>query len=229
MTVFFITRFSIPDLLKKHFQISKQLDGKDYKEFLFSKERLDKKMIYFEYLCFSSITSQTNKNWKWFIFVSYELPEEYLIFLEKLIKPYHNKIFIHFVSDMIDFKETLSNILNNEKKPYISSRIDDDDGISDSFVEKILHYLPMDKHIINFVHGRVSFYNEFTKDIDFGNLITYFNNSVGLSIVNHNIFDLGNHVKIHEKNNIIYNNQKNMFFLTHDEKWCDTKRPLRKN
>ena len=63
MTVFFITRFSIPDLLKKHFQISKQLDSKDYKEFLFSKERLDKKMIYFEYLCFSSITSQTNKNW----------------------------------------------------------------------------------------------------------------------------------------------------------------------
>ena len=130
---------------------------------------------------------------------------------------------------MVDFKKTLSNILKNEKKPYISSRIDDDDGIADSFVEKILYYLPMDKHIINFVHGRVSFYNEFTKDIDFGNLITYFNNSVGLSIVNHNIFDLGNHIKVHEKNNIIYNNQKNMFFLTHDEKWCDTKRPLRKN
>lgn len=229
MSVHFITRFSIPDLQRKHFQISKQFSEPDYKKFLFSKERLDKKMIYFENLCFPSIVNQRNNNWKWYIFISYELPEEYIISLEKLVEPYKNKIFIHFVSDMVDFNNTLSNILKIQKKPYISSRIDDDDGISDSFVEKILCYLPMDKHVINFIHGRVSFYNEYTKDIDFGNFITYFNNSVGLSIVNHNIFELGNHIKIHEKNTIIYNNQKNMFYLTHDEKWCDTKRSLKKN
>lgn len=229
MSVIFITRFSIPDLLKKHFQISKQLEEDEYKEFLFSKERLDSKMNYFENLCFPSIIGQENNNWKWFIFISYELPEEYLIQLEKLVEPYKDKIFIHFVSDMVDFKDTLSNIINTEKKPYITSRIDDDDGISESFVDKILFYLPMDKHVINFINGRVSFYNEYTKDIEFGNFITYFNNSVGLSIINHNIFDLGNHIKIHNSNNIIYNNQKNMFYLTHDEKWCDTKRSIKKN
>ena len=230
MSVIFLTRFSIPDSFlscRKNFQLSRNKTELEYKKDLFSKKRLDQKMKYFQSLTFPSITQQKNKNWKWYIFISFELPEEYILELEKLINPFLNKIFIHQVQDIVDFKKLSTNILEQIPKPYISSRIDDDDGISNLFVERILYYLPMDKHIINFVNGRISFYNKYIDDIDYGNSITYFNNSVGLSVINHNIFDLGNHIKIHNNNNIIYNNQKNMFFLTHDSNVCDTKRPLK--
>lgn len=230
MSVLFLTRFSIPECFlstQKHFQLSRNKTEKEYKEELFSKKRLDQKMNYFQSLTFPSITQQKNKNWKWYIFISFELPEEYILELEKLINPFSEQIFMHQVQDILDFKSLSSRILEETPKPYISSRIDDDDGISENFVEQILFYLPMDKHIINFINGRISFYNQYTNDIEFGNSITYFNNSVGLSMINYNIFDLGNHIKIHNKNNIIYNNQKDMFYLTHDSNVCDTKRPLK--
>lgn len=230
MSVLFLTRFSIPECFlstQKHFQLSRNKTEKKYKEELFSKKRLDQKMNYFQSLTFPSITKQKNKNWKWYIFISFELPEEYILELEKLINPFSKQIFMHQVQDILDFKSLSSRILEETPKPYISSRIDDDDGISENFVEQILFYIGMDKHIINFINGRISFYNQYTNDIEFGNSITYFNNSVGLSMINYNIFDLGNHIKIHNKNNIIYNNQKDMFYLTHDSNVCDTKRPLK--
>ena len=230
MSVLFLTRFSIPDCFsstQKHFQLSRNKTEEKYKEELFSKKRLDKKMIYFKRLTFPSIIKQKNKNWKWYIFISFELPEEYILQLEKLINPFSKQIFMHQVQDILDFKSLSSRILEEIPKPYISSRIDDDDGISENFVEQILFYIGMDKHIINFINGRISFYNQYTNDIEYGNSITYFNNSVGLSVINYNIFDLGNHIKIHNKNNIIYNNQKDMFYLTHDPNICDTKRPLK--
>ena len=230
MSVIFLTRFSIPECFtskQKHFQLSRDKTETKYKEELFSKKRLEQKMNYFQSLTLPSITQQKNKNWKWYIFISFELPDEYILELENLIKPFSNQIFIHQVNDIPDFKSLSSKILEETPKPYISSRIDDDDGISENFVERILFYIKMDKHIINFINGRISFFNHYTNNIEYGNSITYFNNSVGLSIINHNIFSLGNHIRIHEKNNIIYNNQKDMFYLTHDSAVCDTKRPLK--
>lgn len=230
MSVIFLTRFSIPDSFSYHyksFRLSRDKTEVQYKKELFSKKRLDQKMIYFRSLTFPSITQQKNKNWKWYIFISFELPEEYILELEKLATPFSHKIIIHQVQDIIDFKKLSSKILEHIPKPYISSRIDDDDGICESFVERILYYLPMDNHVINFVNGKISFYNQFKKNIEFGKSITYFNNSTGISLVNRNIFSLGNHIKIHERNNIIYNNQKDMFYLTHDSNVCDTKRRLK--
>lgn len=230
MSVIFLTRFSIPDSFsssQRHFNISREVNEEDYKKKLFSKYRLKQKMKYFTKLCFPSILKQTNENWKWYIFISFELPEEYILELENLIKPYSSKIFIHQVQDIPDFKKLSSRILDKISKPFISSRIDDDDGISKIFVDRILLYQSMDAHIINFVKGRISYLNNSKNTIEFGKSILYFNNSVGLSMVNQNIFSLGNHIKIHEKNNVIYNNHENMFFLTHDSKICDTKRSLK--
>ena len=82
MSVLFLTRFSIPECFlstQKHFQLSLNKTEKEYKEELFSKKRLDQKMKYFQSLTFPSITKQKNKNWKWYIFISFELPEEYIL------------------------------------------------------------------------------------------------------------------------------------------------------
>lgn len=229
MSVLFITRFSVPvsyqDQSQFCFQMSRNNSHDDYFKLLFSKERLDAKMKYFTQLCFPSITQQKCSHWKWFLFISHQLPETYIIQLEKLIQPFQDKIFLHFVSDITDFQNLLTTLLKNETKPYITSRIDDDDGISFDFVSEILQYLPLKDHIINFVKGRITFLQEDT--IQFGKEIQYYNNSVGLSAINKNIFSYGNHVKIHQKNNIVYNTKPSMFFLTHDENYCDTKRKIK--
>lgn len=229
MSVVFITRFSIPVSFYDHsqfsFQMSKKNSSDDYIKLLFSKKRLEGKMKYFTKLCFPSITQQTCSQWKWFLFISPQLPEEYIIQLEELIKTFKEQIFLHFVSNITDFHNLLTILLKNETEPYITSRIDDDDGISFDFVSEILQYLPLKDHIINFVNGRITYLQKDT--IQFGKEIQYYNNSVGLSAVNRNIFSCGNHVKIHRKNNIIYNTKKLMFFLTHDENLCDTKRKLK--
>jgi hypothetical protein len=205
--------------------MSKNNSYDGYIKLLFSKERLKRKMKYFTELCFPSITQQKSSKWKWFLFISPQLPEEYIIQLEKLIQPFKDQIFLHFVSNITDFHNLLIILLKNETEPYITSRIDDDDGISFDFVSEVLQYLPLEDHIINFVNGRITYLQKDT--IQFGKEIQYYNNSVGLSAVNKNIFSYGNHVKIHRKNNIIYNTKKLMFFLTHDENYCDTKRKLK--
>lgn len=229
MSVVFITRFSIPvsyhDRSQFSFQMSKNNSYDNYIKLLFSKERLKRKMKYFTELCFPSITQQKCSQWKWFLFISPQLPEEYIIQLENLIQPYKNQIFLHFVSNITDFHKLLTILLKNETQPYITSRIDDDDGISFDFVSEILQYLPLKDHIINFVNGRTTYLQRDT--IQFGKEIQYYNNSVGLSAVNKNIFSCGNHVKIHRNSNIIYNTKKLMFFLTYDENYCDTKRKLK--
>jgi len=209
------------------FQLSKNNGEEEYLIKLFSKERLEGKMKYFRQLCFPSITNQTNTNWKWFIFISHFLPEEYILELEKMIEPFQGKIILHFVANITDFKNLSKTLLKDERQPFITSRIDDDDGISDIFVEEILKYSFLSNHVINFVKGQETFLKN--DKIEFGKKIQYYNNSVGLSVVNENIFSLGSHVKIHEKNHVIYNTSPSMFFLTHDEIFCDTHRKKVKN
>lgn len=230
MSVIFITRFSIPvnydTNSKNHFQLSKECNEMEYLQKLYSKERMERKMNYFKQLCFPSITKQTNPNWKWYIMTSQYLPFEYLMELETMIKPFTDKIKIHFVADIVDFKSLVHTLLSDEDKPFITSRIDDDDGISLFFVEKLLYYLPMDHHIINFVNGIATSWDEKNHSIQYSKKIIYYNNSVGLSFVNGNVYSLGNHVKINQNNNIIYNVSKDMFFLTHDNQFCDTHRKL---
>lgn len=227
-----MTRFSIPvaeysDYIP--FQSAKSQRHQDYLNMLYSYNRMETKMSIFKKLCFPSVTNQKSKNWKWYIFVSPLLPSVFLNELETFLKKNSNdSIYLHFVDDMDDFLSLSNKILEKHPKPFINCRLDDDDGIHESFVEKMERYLNLeDGDVISFTEVVRTTYNDAKNKIEYHNKLSIPNNAVGLGSLNKNIYKLGNHVMIHKKNTIIYNKTRDMCYQTCDVS-CDTKRMLEK-
>jgi hypothetical protein len=227
-----MTRFSIPvaeysDYVP--FQSAKIERHKDYLNILYSYSRLKKKMSIFKQLCLPSVINQTSKNWKWYIFISPLLPSDFLNELEICLGKYlNNYIYLHFVDDMHDFLTLSNKILEKCPKPYINCRLDDDDGIHETFVEKMERYSGMeDGNIISFTEVIRTSLNTKNNKIEYHNKLSIPNNAVGLGSLNKNIYKFGNHTNIHEKNTIIYNKTPGMCYQTCDDS-CDTKRKLTK-
>lgn len=232
MTIIFLTRFSIP--VAEHsnyipFECARSQKHQDYLNILYSYSRLEKKMSIFTELCFPSVINQTSTNWKWHIFTSPLLPSNFLNKLETCLGEQLNKsIYLHFVDDMHDFLSLSNRILEKCPKPYISCRLDDDDGIHETFVEKMERYTSLeDGDIISFTEVIRTTLNTENNTIEYHDKLSIPNNAVGLGSLNKNIYKCGNHTNIHKKNTIIYNKTPDMCYQTCDES-CDTKRKLTK-
>lgn len=229
MTVIFFTRFSIPipeNSSSIPFKTAREHRYKDYLNILFSYERLKTKLCYFKNMCLPSIINQTSNKWKWYIFTSHKLPSNILMELQSLIRPY-SAIQLHFVEDLDEFRSLSNKILEKRKEKYINCRIDDDDGIHKTFVEKMLQYLNLPTFtIINFTEAIKTSYDTETDEIFFHDRVQINHNSIGLGAVNSPIHKFGNHNLIHEKNSILYDRTPGMVFQACDQ-WCDTKRQLK--
>ena len=228
MSVIFLTRFSIPvpEEGRRPFVAARNKKYKDYLNILFSYERLQRKMSIFEKLSIPSFVAQTSKDFKWYIITSHKLPSNFLNKLENLLKP-HSFIKLHFVDNLGEFYKLSDSLLSKIKENYISCRIDDDDGIEKTFVEKMLKYVSLpQKHVISFPSTIQTTYDVESKQIIFHpGEVKKKNHSVGLGTVNYNIYRCGNHTKIHENYSVVYDNTPGMVFQTCDE-FCDTKRKV---
>ncbi len=87
--------------------------------------------------CFSSVNSQTNKNFEWLVFFDTNTPQKYKDIIASLELKMGNFIPV-FVDDMSYFLPSIkSYIAKNKEKYVITSRLDNDDCISKFYVEEI--------------------------------------------------------------------------------------------
>ena len=219
MLTYIITRFSICDYEKKSFVDTRNLTELEYKEKIFNSDRLDYKFKSFELVTIPSVLNQTNQNYIWYIYSSIYLPEIYKERLLELTNPHENIICL-FIETFKEF-----NKISYIKSKFCTVRLDDDDGLSKTFIQDLNKYEnEKKKTIISFTSGTA-----FTIDnekIVYGNKIKSKNNAQGLCAIGYNIYDCGNHTKVHTKYKVIYNDKPNMYILNCSI-FCDTARKLK--
>ena len=241
MLTHIITRFSIYDYSYLNFN---QKTEEEYKNILFNPNRLSYKFNSFEKITLQSVLNQTNQNYIWDIYTSIYLPENYKKKLLELINKYNkisgeiyrekNKDYLLFQSEKINnsyrsnkiqiiFIESFEEF--NRKYIYYSKyctvRLDDDDGLSPYFIESLNKYKNHDKVIISHVNGTtITMKNN---KIIYGSDVSRKNNSQGLCAIGMNIYMCGNHNKVSNKYNVIYDYTPNMYLL-HCSKFTVTSR-----
>jgi hypothetical protein len=209
---YIITRFSILDSPTK--QGFRRNNSEDY---LFSKERLDFKFFVFDKITYNSVISQTYTNYKWLIYASAYLPQ---VYKEKLNTYKNTNIDIIYVKDFKDMRIRRKEVLK-DKNNYTTMRLDDDDGISYNFLELLNQYSDQTNKIVSFPNG--TRYTVENNNIILGSKISWPKIGLGLTAVGFDIYSAGNHVKVDEKYEVIYDNTENSYFLCCSE-FCDSQR-----
>ena len=188
-------------------------------EVLFNKERLDFKFKVFDMMTYPSIKNQTSQNYTWWIFTSQDLPEEYS---KKLDSYADSNIQIIRVNSDSKIGQYIGNKLKDEKN-YCTIRIDDDDGLSPDFLMNLQKYENETGKIVSFPYGR---YFRLTDEIEYGNIQYFPKQSAGLCGIGLNIFSAGNHRKVNEKFEVIYDNTPESYYVCCSN-FCVTKRKFR--
>ncbi len=144
-THFLITRFN---LRKDDWKFSKK------KEALLTNEWHKNRFKLFNDFCFSSVSSQTNKNFKWLVFFDITTPNEFRKVISEMKSKMDNFIPL-FINGMDDFYPSIKSYVSNYNKSYIiTSRIDNDDCISKFYIEEIQkRFNKQDFMVLDFVDG----------------------------------------------------------------------------
>ena len=130
------TSFSVFDPTAKGFRMTRALSETpdEYLKTLFAEDRLASKFRAFETLTLPSILSQTWPKWTWFVYCSTALPPKYyerlcaLCAADPRIK----------VLQINRFSEMSRNIAKTTTETVITARLDDDDAIHSSVLERIV-------------------------------------------------------------------------------------------
>jgi hypothetical protein len=224
METYIITRFSILDTKSDSWVITRENKNINVlKNKLFSEERLSEKIWTLKNITYNSLISQTNKNYQWLIYTSKELPMNYK---SELYSLENDKIKIIEVENQSDFFKKIRDYDYGDE--YSTVRLDDDDGLNPLFVEKINQIYKKNKEykIVSFPKGlKVTNIGEklYVEKEDF----YYKKIALGLTMFNGNIYLSGNHTKIDESFNILYDETPNMYLIFSSEN-CDTKRKFNK-
>jgi hypothetical protein len=221
MKCYFITRFSIYHANYGGFQIARNHDPKEYERRLFDKARLDEKLNYFQNITLPSIVGQTCGEWKWHIYTSDRLPDEHMKRLRSLADG-HENISVIPVKDLHEFYEQIRKY--DYGASFATVRLDDDDGLALSYVEKLQQYSTNVGSIVSMTEGRLVKYTE-DRGVVMGEKISRKNLALGLAGIGLMIFDCGAHSTIHERFNVIYDASPDMYLLACSP-FTDTMRPF---
>ena len=187
----------------------------DLKKTLFDKKRLESKLEAFKKITYSSIKKQTQKNFIWLIYISNVYPDEYLQKLKGIINSSNikNKIKLIPVKNIDGFHINCSMQLKkiSGSGNFISVRLDDDDGLSPSFIKTVSKYRNKSNHIISFPKGK----NVTIKNgkVIYGKKRNIKKIALGLSGINMNIYSTGDHTLVDQKYPVIYDNSENFYYL----------------
>lgn len=220
---YIITRFSILDYTFKGYRLTIDQTEEDYKNILFDKNRLDFKFNVFEKMTLSSIMNQTSNNYTWLIYTSIYLPDEYKTELINLVKSNKN-IKIIYVNTFKEFFDDINKQIIHDE--YTTIRLDDDDdGLNNRFIETLnnYNYNDMKNKILSFPKGKKF---KVDNNIIFGNNIKYLNIALGLTAFNMNIYKCGDHTKINDKYDVIYNNDIEEAYYVCCSEYCDKKKNI---
>jgi hypothetical protein len=225
MKIYILTRFSTPCWpLLSVFRWSKELYPKRfpnkgaYNKWLYDEKRLQKRMEIFEAITKYSIQSQTYDNYEWIFYIGKGLPSKYKDYISEINK---SKLIVTDNYKDIDYEN-----FNSSKEDYISIRLDDDDGLHPTYLEKIKDFNKPNE-IIAPLYGQ---YFNLLKD---GKIQAHSMNNkngikaCGVGVCNKNIHTLKNHSKFHERFPINFIEDKKMFFVSVGEH-TSVNRKLRK-
>lgn len=218
MKVYFITRFSIYDPQFRGFRLGTDYDQKEYERRLFDKNRLNAKFDTFQKITLPSIVEQSCDDWKWLIYTSDRMPDEYMKRLRTLVKNYTNIVLIT-VKDFSEFFE--KDFSYNYDNSFATVRIDDDDGLNNCFVEKLQQYSKNVGSIVCFTEGTLVKYVK--GRVVMGEKISRMNYALGMAGIGVKIYSCGRHSDIDTRYDVIYDSTPDMFLLTCSP-FTDTKR-----
>lgn len=108
-------------------------------ESLLTDEWLEHRLWLFKNFCYPSVVAQTNKNFTWLIYFDVTTPESYREKIAEIIGNEPN-IRLFYIEGMPAFYPEIKKLITAETKdvPYlITSRIDNDDCIRNSFIDDI--------------------------------------------------------------------------------------------
>jgi hypothetical protein len=218
MKVYFVTRFSIYDPQFKGFRISRYYDPKEYEKRLFDADRLNHKFDTFQNLTLPSVIGQSLGDWKWLIYTSDRMPEEYMKRLRALVSG-HPNISLIPIKDFDEFFE--KDKTYNYEISYATVRLDDDDGLNNCFVERLQQYIKKVGSIVCFTEGTLVKYEK--GRVVRGEKVSELNNAQGLAGIGVKIYSCGRHSDINERYDVIYDSTPDMF-LINCSPFADTKR-----
>ncbi|MCF6273732.1 MAG: putative rhamnosyl transferase [Rhodobacteraceae bacterium] len=111
---------------------------------LYTRERMEERLALFENICLHTLRRQTNKNFSLGLLVGEDMPEEYLLRLQNLIKDVPQLCIIALPS--LPYKAAIKAAyaqLFDQGKPFrMSFRLDDDDAVAVDYIERLNEYLP---------------------------------------------------------------------------------------
>jgi hypothetical protein len=226
MKIYILTRFSIPCWpTLGAFCWSKELYSQRfpnivaYNAWLYDEKRLQQRIEIFETITRYSIESQTYENYEWIFYIGKGLPSKYKNYLSEINK---SKLFTIDKYTDINYE----NFHSSSKEGYISIRLDDDDALHPTYLEKIKDFNKPNE-IIAPLYGK---YFNLLQDRKIqahsvNNKKTI--KACGVGVYNKNIHCLNNHTKFHKKFPIYFIEDKDMFFVSVGEH-TSVNRKLRK-
>lgn len=143
-----IVRYSIltDNRVKKGWTISKKLSFRDLEKEIFCPERLLNRGLLFSRLTLPSLNANVRDwaNLKVVVVTSLDLPSWHMIELESICKAYPFVKIIKINTEASAFNEAVNKYIDDETsedETYFTFRIDDDDALSNDFIEIIRPYL----------------------------------------------------------------------------------------
>jgi hypothetical protein len=208
-----LTRFSIYSYPPKSFGIkdSKQTEAQ-YKEWLYNNKRMLNKFDIFEAITARSVKNQTYKNYEWLIYTSKELPDEYLDELKKITDSIPNtKIIILEPGTSL---KTHFNKYSKGKDPYITIRLDDDDGLNPNYLQLLSKHTSPGL-IISPKQGLLV-----SRTAPHGHFVSSYHSifprcgAWGLALTGGNVYSLGNHMNLHKDYKVVYLDEPDLYLLS---------------
>lgn len=98
---------------------------------------MEDRMWLFENFCLPSVTSQTNQNFTWLLYLDTTTSEKYKTKIFDLTSGIEN-VKVFFINGMNEFYPQIQKTITDNTKPYlITTRIDNDDVISRFFIDEV--------------------------------------------------------------------------------------------
>lgn len=110
-------------------------------ELVLNDEWLEERFELFQNFCFPSVKNQLNNNFKWLVFFDINTPESYKSIVEKLSKEFP-RFQPYYIDGMDQFLPSVKNKIEEicKKEYVITSRLDNDDCISNNYVGEVQNY-----------------------------------------------------------------------------------------
>lgn len=118
---------------------------------------LEHRFELFDNYCFPSVYSQSNQSFKWIVFFDAETPEKFKIKISKYAE-WSNFIPIYIVGSLTQNKcrEIVSRYLDSTTTHLISTRLDNDDAICNTYIQEIQsRFNNQEFEFVSFMRGYV--------------------------------------------------------------------------